>query len=323
MKYPVLILSLCLAVLSCGRGGKDAGDGSRSFPLVSVPSMLTDPGQRTAYIIDHYWDGFLAGGGPTDSGRVLGVRRSELEENMSAYLALLYTIDVPDAADAVSSLFDKIEARQARDSAGLVYESMTGLVSAYLYDPNSILRSEDLYLPFVTKMLSSPYTSRDKIGAYRFEAEKCAMNPYGSKAPDFEFKDVAGKVHRLYDIRADWTMLFFSNPGCQSCRSIVDAIVRAGFPADMVSRGELAVVNIYIDDEIEKWRDSASSYPSDWYNGYDFRKVMNDGSLYYVRAIPSLYLLDAEKRVVMKDAPLERVLSFLETESFPDTEQTN
>ena len=59
-------------------------------------------------------------------------------------------------------------------------------------------------------------------------------------------------------------------------------------------------------------RAAAGEYPSGWYNGYDFRRVMNDGSLYYVRAIPSLYLLDAGKRVIMKDAPTERVLAFLE-----------
>ena len=31
-----------------------------------------------------------------------------------------------------------------------------------------------------------------------------------------------------------------------------------------------------------------------------------------MRAIPSLYLLDAEKRVLMKDAPVEKVLQYLD-----------
>ena len=107
-------------------------------------------------------------------------------------------------------------------------------------------------------------------------------------------------------------LLFFSNPGCHACQGIVSEIEAAGFPEEMIASGELAVVNIYIDDEIDRWRAAAGEYPSGWYNGYDFRRVMNDGSLYYVRAIPSLYLLDAGKRVIMKDAPTERVLAFLE-----------
>lgn len=317
MKPFVLMVSICLSVFSCGRGEKGAAGGSRSFPQVTVPSMVTDQEQRTAFIVDHYWDGFLSGTGPTDSARVLGVRREDIQEHMTAYMSMLHSLDVPRAAEAVSGLFDKIERRQDKDSTSLLYGTMTELVALYLYDPNSALRSEDLYLPFVEKMVRSRYTSPDRLPAYRFEAEKCAMNPYGSKAPDFEFKDASGKVYSLYGIRADWTMLFFSNPGCHSCQTIVSQIRDAGFPTGMISRGELAIVNIYIDDELDKWRASVPGYPSEWLNGYDFRKVMNDGSLYYVRAIPSLYLLDADKRVVMKDAPTERVLSFLEMKTNP------
>ena len=33
--------------------------------------------------------------------------------------------------------------------------------------------------------------------------------------------------------------------------------------------------------------------------------------LYNVRAIPSLYILDKDKRVIMKDAPETKVLAFL------------
>ena len=314
MKAFVMMLCLCAAVVSCGsRGGRPSGEvRTRPFPMVSVPAMLSDPAQRADYLVTHYWDGFFKGTGPSDTGYVLGVRRDEVRDNMMAYLSILHGFEVPRAADAVSSLFDQIEGCQARDSASLVYELMTSLVETCLYDPNSPLRSEDLYLPFVRKMIESPFTSRDKLPAYRFEAEKCSMNPYGSKAPDFEFKDASGRVHTLYGIEAGWTLLFFSNPGCHACQGIVSEIEAAGFPEEMIASGDLAVVNIYIDDEIDRWRAAAGEYPSGWYNGYDFRRVMNDGSLYYVRAIPSLYLLDADKRVIMKDAPTERVLAFLE-----------
>jgi hypothetical protein len=39
--------------------------------------------------------------------------------------------------------------------------------------------------------------------------------------------------------------------------------------------------------------------------------VIRTENLYSVRAIPSLYLLDKEKRVIMKDAPEDRVFSYL------------
>ena len=53
------------------------------------------------------------------------------------------------------------------------------------------------------------------------------------------------------------------------------------------------------------------SYPKEWINCYDPDYVIRTDTLYNIRAIPSLYLLDAQKRVVLKDATPERVIMFL------------
>ena len=52
-------------------------------------------------------------------------------------------------------------------------------------------------------------------------------------------------------------------------------------------------------------------YPDEWYNGYDPNLVIRNDMLYNIRAIPSLYLLDEDKRVILKDAPQETVFAWL------------
>jgi hypothetical protein len=52
-------------------------------------------------------------------------------------------------------------------------------------------------------------------------------------------------------------------------------------------------------------------YPDNWYNGFDPDMVIRGESLYNVRAIPSLYLLDKDKIVLMKDAPENRLFDYL------------
>ena len=54
------------------------------------------------------------------------------------------------------------------------------------------------------------------------------------------------------------------------------------------------------------------NYPSSWINGYDYTFKLRSSGTYDIRAIPSLYLLDSRKRVLMKDAPTETVLSYLD-----------
>ena len=138
------------------------------------------------------------------------------------------------------------------------------------------------------------------------------MNRYGEMVPDFLFKDATGRSRRLYDIKADNVLLFFSNPGCYACRGIMEKIDGMEGVSDMIAEGRLAVVNIYIDEDLEAWREYQVGYPKNWYNGYDPDLVIRDDRLYNVRAIPSLYLLDGEKRVIMKDAPDIKVFHWLE-----------
>ena len=62
-----LILIVLSLLCSCGpRGGKASSDAParREFPPVEVPSMYSDPTERTVYAAQHFWDRF------TDTSRV-------------------------------------------------------------------------------------------------------------------------------------------------------------------------------------------------------------------------------------------------------------
>ena len=311
MKF-LAVLGCMLLLVSCGGRRTATAPAYRAFPLPDVPAMISDMQERQEYIAAHYWDGFFEGEWPTDSAHVLGVGDAELEQNISAFIMFLEELPMDRAQSEVARLFGRIEEKQAADTASLVYLRMTELVSKYLYDPNSPLRSEDFYLPFVEGMAGSRFTDDARRAGYEFELRMCRMNPYGSVAPDFGFRDIKGRTGSLHGVRADYTLLFFSNPGCNYCREIIEQIESRPYIDGMIADGTLAIVNIYIDGEIEKWKEYAPIYPDNWINAYDFAQVINSDQLYFVRAIPSIYLLDAEKRVIYKDAPLERVLRFFD-----------
>jgi hypothetical protein len=296
---------------------------TRHFPSVQMPRVYgDDPAAAAEYAVEHYWDGFLNGEGPTTPKSVLGVLDEEVEQALANYIALLGEVKedaTPDnlaplkmAQKGVKKFFSKIEERQLADTSAKTYLRLTEMVSHYLYDPNSPLRDEDLYLPFVEAAAESACTSDDMRNAYRYEARQCRTNPFGSKVPDFSYSDINGHKGSLYGVKADYTMLFFSNPGCESCKEIIKDVMGRGYIESMIANRKLAVVNIYIDEEVSKWRDYSHNYPSCWINGYDYTFSLRDSGKYDIRAIPSLYLLDSQKRVLMKDAITENVLKFLD-----------
>ena len=60
-----MLIPLFLLAGACGTGGgrqKTGKDGHRtelkSFPYPEIPSMVTDPGERRTYLLEHFWNGF-------------------------------------------------------------------------------------------------------------------------------------------------------------------------------------------------------------------------------------------------------------------------
>jgi cytochrome oxidase Cu insertion factor (SCO1/SenC/PrrC family) len=172
------------------------------------------------------------------------------------------------------------------------------------------LRNEDLYGPYAECLSKCEFIDEGKRRAYEFDARMCALNRIGTKAADFRFEDRNGRVRRLHEIKAEFTVLFFSNPGCEACMEIINALKNTPQITSLTASGKVAVLNIYIDEDLEAWRSYMPIYPEEWFNGFDPDFVIRTDVLYNVRAIPSLYLLDKDKNVIMKDAVTERVLDF-------------
>lgn len=314
----VVAMAVSCLVSCCGNNaGKDADDATSSvkFPaLPSVPSTLSDPSAAATYVAQRYWNKFFSQyrANPTDSTMILGVANDDMELAMGTFASILESgVSIKDGQQAMKIFFDLMEDVEAENPSSSAYERLADLTEKYFYDPNSPVRSEDLYLAFVESLASSKCTDPNLVPSYKYTISMCSLNKVGTPAADFSFKDINGKVNSLYKIKAETTLLFFSNPGCPSCSEIISALMNDMRVEALVSSERLSVVNIYIDEEIDLWKDYVKTYPKTWINGYDHKyKIRNDVS-YNVRAIPSLYILDADKKVIMKDATQDAVIGYL------------
>lgn len=307
----ILILSIILTV-GC-KEKKAEQFQALPFPDVMPPEMLETPQDRAEYMAEHWWDKFAddSRAYPCDSTLVSGVSRDVVEQKFANWVNVLSMVDYPHAAKSVRRLYDKALKCERKDTASNVFDTFRSLVEKYLYDPNSPMRNEDLYGPYADCLSRCEFIDEGNRKAYAYDAGMCALNRVGTKAADFRFEDKNGKVRRLYDIKADFIVLFFSNPGCVACKEIINALKGTPQIDSMISAGRIAVLNIYIDEDLEAWRSYMPIYPETWYNGFDPDFVIRGDVLYNVRAIPSLYLLDKDKNVMMKDAVTERVIDFL------------
>lgn len=306
----------CLLFASCG-GRKTAAPLTRTFPSVQGPQMGSDQ-DKVDYAVIHFWDAFMDTSKTftCDSSIVNGVKREELEKVFGQYASMLNAVQPAVSVSSMDRMFKMAVRLESRDTSSNVFEAMTEMSDKYLYDPNSPVRNEEAYLSFARDMSECGFVDSTLRKSYDYSARMCSLNRIGQKATDFTFTGLTGKKMTLFGIKADITLLFFSNPGCPACEGITKALIADRKVNDLIASGKLAVANVYIDQELDKWRAFAKNYPTTWLTGYDQNYIIRTDVLYNVRAIPSLYLLDKDKKVIMKDAPQENVLSYLD--NLPD-----
>ena len=318
MKISNLILILPLVFTIGCREKKAEQFTALPFPDVMVPAVINTQNEAAEYLAEHWWDRLTdpERDYPCDSVLISGVSRSDVEQKFANWTVILGAVSYDHAVKSVRHLFDKVVSCEKKDTASNVFEAMTEIVQKYLYDPNSPMRNEDFYGPYVERLSQCELVDEGMRQAYVFDANMCALNRTGTKAADFRFSERNGKTRRLYDVKADNIILFFSNPGCKACLDIINTLKSMPVVAEGIASGRLAVLNIYIDEDLKAWREYMPIYPEEWINGYDPNYVIRTDVLYNVRAIPSLYLLDKDKKVIMKDAPEARLFDWLENSAF-------
>ena len=312
-----LILIALFFFCACGsRSGKTVSNApaKREFPQVEIPSMYTEPQERSAYVTQHFWDRFTDTTQvfACDSLTVNGVAVDAVESQMGLFATLVGRMPLDEGGKAVARLFDRAEGFERKYPESNVFEELSRLTKHYLYDPNSPVRNEDLYGYYVERLSKSDLIDSSYRMGYEWEAKACRLNRVGTKAADFSFIDTHGRHRTLYGIKAEYMVLIFANPGCHACQEFTKAMSASPAISALIGSGRVKVVDVYIDQEIEDWKAHIADYPADWINGYDPGYVIRTDLLYNVRGIPSIYLLDADKTVLMKDAPEENVLEALE-----------
>lgn len=316
--YPFLLLLLSNALLSCG-GSSSSKDNSQLLPKpfqkAPLPMYINSEEEAYEYIANNYWNRFLDSSKvySRDTTLVGGVSRDEFMKAYSEYVQVLNMISPKSAYNAQLKLIKGAERLKLDDSTSTVFNNIVTVSEYVLYDPNSDFRNEDFYLPIASTLAESALIDSATKGRYQVEAANCSLNRIGEVATDFNYTTKEGKRSSLHKIKADYTLMFFSNPGCNACKEIIDALNNSAEIKQLEYNGVLKVLNIYIDEELEEWYKYMSIYPKEWINAYNEELSIRTKNLYDVRAIPSLYLLDSQKRVILKDAPPMRVMGYINT----------
>jgi len=209
-------------------------------------------------------------------------------------------------AEGIKKLMDAAQGNE------VMYNYFFKNAEKYLYNPQSRTRSDEFYIPFLEHIVNSTKVAENsKIGP-RHLLQLAYRNRIGTKAADVVYTTESGRSGRLYSISAQYVLLMFYNPDCEECRLTMGELKRSAAVTAAISSGRLKVLAVYPDENLEIWRKYLNDVPASWINGYDKSLVVKNNEIYDLKAIPTLYLLDENKNVILKDAFADQLFEYLE-----------
>ena len=260
-----------------------------------------------------YWDDY-------DFNNVALIHQPDItEQKFANFCVALSKMKEPERNRQVDTLLT----RSLRGSRDMFANFMT-LAEKYLYDPNSPYRDGELYLPFLEWTIHSKKIEDIWKERPRYQLKLVLENRVGTQAHDFHYitngngsdasskgsaKGKASTKSTLYNIKSEYTLIYFNNPECHDCGRVHGYLVASKVFTTMLRSSRLKLLALYPDEDLGAWNRHKDEYPSTWIAARYAKK--SDRESYHLPAIPSLYLLDKNKKVLLKDATVEAVEEYL------------
>ena len=264
------------------------------FPYPQIPSMMTEPQQRATYLLMHYWDN-------VDFNDMKLVANDDfMEQGFVNYLSVLPIVDALTAERSVEAMMKRAEGNK------MAYIRLANIAEKYLFEPNSPMVSDEMYIMFLNQVLKTSVLSKVEKSRFEYQHRVVMKNRVGSVATDFIYMDKDGKTGSLHQLKAEETLLVFYDPECDNCAEIIEKLRYDRRLNSKIMSGKLRVLAVYAGENRELWEQHLAKMPTNWLVGRAVSKIQPLG-LYVLRAMPAIYLLDKDKKVVKKEAVPENL----------------
>ena len=183
-----------------------------------------------------------------------------------------------------------------------------------LGNPESDLYDEAAFCEVLRKALDADILGEaDRLRAeYRLEiAEK---NKPGSFAADFMYVDREGVKTSLHEFESSEVtgeagvgkpvLLIFYDPDCDHCVQTIRCL------RELNIQEKADVIAIYAEDDRDRWEETAQELPSEWTVGFALDPIQDEETYVFITS-PTLYLLDKDKKVILKDAAVKGIAETL------------
>lgn len=295
---PLFLLTACNPYRSDMKEPELANSSPKTSSMPVIPATIKNERDREIYLAQHYWD-------DVDFNVIDNYfSKDEMKQKFVDYLGLLSVIPEDHVRANIPLFLNRIV------QYPVVFRHFINLFDNFLNDPRSPLKNEEWYIIVLEYVIHSPKVEELNKIKLQYQLKMLCKNRKGNAATDFAFINPSGEHGNLYTLESPYTLVIFYDPDCEYCQATINELRNNPLLQGLQRDKRLKVLAVYTENESKLWLDYAPKMPVQWINVTDEHQITLHKK-YDLRALPSLYLLDGDKKVLLKDTSVEDLQDYL------------
>lgn len=263
------------------------------FPYPNVPENLTRLDDRSNYLVTHFWE------------------RCNLKSAFSAkdkFRAAFidYISIIPYAhADSVKLSVNALIKEVKKEPKNML--TLGKIAQETLYSDSAQYWSDELYFPFAKAVVETKKISKEEKARFEYHIKVLSHSQEGMTIYPLPYKNEKGENRKLSDITAPYIILFINEPDCDDCMMARVRLAANIKMSQLIEAGTLKIISLSPCEADTEWKSSVASYPESWEKGASPEVE----SYFDLRMTPSIYLLDQDQKILVKNIDINTLITTL------------
>ena len=258
------------------------------FEYPQIPDKLTKVNMRSNFMVQHLWDDCKLDK-PIDNV-------DSFYDTFTDYISFFILADLDVVDKSVKDFVDKVSKNKTN------LDNVISFIDAAVYNPASQFCSDDIYSMFARHLNDNKRVDKDVKLLFKTNAEKLANSKLGASFTNLNLMRGGSAAGDLNSLKAKYTVVIMNIDG-----DLDTSLMKLRLSTDVVTNslakdGSIAIVSLYSDRTKKIEGDS-----DNWYTA----TVGEMERTYDMRLRPTVYILDADKKIAAKGMTTDQILALM------------
>jgi len=271
-------------------------------PPRNPDGSLVDSNFEYSYYINHYWDN-------TDFLEPALISTPPFYPKLKTY----FDDVVPPLVDSIIKYADLL-IEKTKNTTELFKYIVWYLTNKY--ERSQYVAHDAVFVHMVLNYYAKglcPWTDEAVLERMVNQAHKLEPILIGKKAPELYMPDTNGVFRSNYESKRKYTVMWFWDLNCGHCKTATPKLVE--FYNRAKDSLDFEVYAVCITTDIEKWKKAIIEKELPWINVGGNQATLDYRVVYDVLTTPVIYVLDHEKKIIVKKIGVDELENFIRNHS--------